>query len=73
MSATVAYVLVALILWVASLWALHWRLRGHDEEQQVELDDHDADLDHLAARVDAIANRLDTLERGDGPYRTGRP
>ena len=26
-----------------------------------------------SARVDAIANRLDTIERGDGPYRTGRP
>lgn len=60
MSATLAGVLVALILCAVVTWVVLWR---RDSAQQVELDDHDADLDHLAARVDALANRLDVLER----------
>ena len=60
MSATVAGVLVALILCAVVTWVVLWR---RDSVQQVELDDHDADLDHVTARVDAIANRLDVLER----------
>ena len=60
MSATQAIVDVALILCAVVTWVTMWR---RDSVQQVEIDDHDADLDHVTARVAAIANRLDVLER----------
>lgn len=62
MSATQAIIDVALILCAVVTWVTMWR---RDSVQQVELDDHDADLDHVTARVDALANRLDVLERSD--------
>lgn len=66
MSATQAIVDVSLILCAVVTWVVLWR---RDSVQQVELDDHDADLDHVTARVDALANRLDVLERSDDDAR----
>ena len=66
MSHTQAIIDVALILCAVVTWVTMWR---RDSVQQVELDDHDADLDHVTARVAAIANRLDVLERSDDDAR----
>lgn len=60
MSHTQAIIDVALILCAVVTWVTMWR---RDSAQQVELDDHDADLGHAALRADALANRLDVLER----------
>ncbi len=60
MSHTQAIIDVALILCAVVTWVTMWR---RDSAQQVELDDHDADLGHAALRADALANRLDALER----------
>jgi len=63
MSATLAAVLVVLILWVFSLWVLHARLRGRDDRQQEQL--NAIELREVARdrRADGLANRLDMLER----------